>query len=148
MAIKYAKVTYKKFGRGARFYGLEQQIIRDAQQARLNMLRALEGSQDPRDRSLKMQLDTCCCYSCVPSMTQSYNLSLCSVCVERTQRALIAAVRSSLRTFLRADQLPISWIQADLPDQRYRRGDLHRIRLSSLHRRIQRQYPEAGFPLT
>jgi hypothetical protein len=72
---------------------------------------------------------------------------LCSVCIERTRRTLISAVTSLLRRRFRDGELSASWVEVDVPDQRYQRCDLYRIDLPSLNRQIQQQYAKVGFPL-
>jgi hypothetical protein len=54
---------------------------------------------------------------------------------------------SSLITLSRMGELPVTWVEADLPGQRYRLGHLYLINLRSLNRQIQRQYRRAGFTL-
>jgi hypothetical protein len=150
MTIKYANIinTNNSALDNRAYRDRQAQIICEAEQARHAMLRALRDSQDPRLRSLEKQLDACCRYSILPKMRKSYNLPLCSVCIERTRRTLITAVTSLLHRLFRDGELSITWVEVDLPDQRYRRGDLYRLDLSSLNRQIQQQYAKVGFPLT
>jgi len=113
---------------------------RIAWQTRSSIVTALE---DPRDRPLKYRLLTC-----NYEKEEWCDLPACPVCVERQQRSLIRATSKWLSSFLDEGKLPISWIEADLPDQRYRFRDLCKINLPALNRQIRSAYQQAGFLAT
>src|SRR5258707_10699723 len=106
------------------------------------IVRSLRLGQADGDRKLAEKLAACRyrpgkrCYQ-----------PMCPSCVEGLRHSFIPEAATRIIPFIRKFNLPISWLCADLPGQRYQLGDLSMIELASLNRRVRRHYLHAGFPL-
>jgi hypothetical protein len=134
MTVIYAKVDNSVYLRR-----LGTRVSAEARETHQGMIAALT---DPRERSFRQKLT-----ACGSDRGEWCNLPMCPICVERTQRSLTKVAAKCLLTVFSVCELPIVAIQADLPGQRYKGGDLCDINLPSLNQQIQEQYTEAGFPL-
>ena len=76
------------------------------------------------------------------------NLPMCPLCVDRLARLLVFEMTRSLLGLREFGQIPMSWLSADLSDVRVPIGELSRLDLLHLNRRISRRYDRVGFPLT
>jgi hypothetical protein len=131
-------VNYSEgFGHLAEVERAKNRVSEEAEVKRRALITALTQGLD---RGHKQKLEACSSNSAEPC-----NCSICPVCVERTQRSLIAEVAACVDHLFSEGELPIVAVSADFPRQRYEH--IIDINLRSLNHKIQRQYTEARFPL-
>jgi hypothetical protein len=108
------------------------------------MVRALKRGRTAADRKLGEKLAACLdCWSAWDWCHQP----MCPLCVERLRKSFILEGAACVAALMQQRKLPISWLQADLPGQRFQLGDLRKIDVPSIYRCVERQYLHAGFRL-
>jgi hypothetical protein len=118
------------------------EIQGEMQNARKIMVRALRRGTAVSDRKLSEKLA-----ACRDRQDERCYLSMCPVCVERLRASFLLEGAACIAPLVQRRKFPISWWCADLPGQRYQLGDLRKINLPALNRRIRHQYLQAGIPL-
>jgi hypothetical protein len=120
-----------------------EEIEHEARITKEAMIRSLKLGPASEDRKLGKTLRACRDFY----WTQRCGRPICPVCVERLRRSFILEAAACIAFLMQKRKFPISSLCADLPGQCYQLGDLRRLDLTSLNRRIRCQYARAGFPL-
>jgi len=103
------------------------------------MIRALNGD-DPAATRLADKLKAC-------ANGSPCDLSMCPICVRRLRASFVLPALKVIRRVQRKRKLPITAFSAVLKNGRYPVGNLAKIDLPVINRRVQRQHQRAQFPL-